>query len=1339
MIRVGRRVRQISGAEDEFNGRPAETVEKFRNAAAWVLLGEPGSGKSETFKAEAGATGGIHLTIAEFLNADPAPEWQGKTLFLDGLDEVRGGAGAESMLISLRRQLQRLSNPPFRVACRAADWFGSTDRDDLRGASPDGRLPILQFEPLAEDDVLDILRENHGVDDPRRFIEEARRHAIAPLLSNPKTLELIVDAIQGEHWPTTRDEVMQLACEKLATESSKRHRNAQRSGAFSHDRLLDAAGHLCAVLLLSDKTGVALDAERADKRYPTIEECAPPDLEAARHSVGTRLFRPEGEERVAPNHRSIAEYLASRWLAARIDRDQLPLGRILNLLLGRDGRTVAGLRGLYAWLALHSLMARARLLEADPLTAVIYGDVKPMPAPDKRLILQGLRREAERHAAFRWDARSSHRFGGLFSPELTDEFIAALTTAGRADSDQVFADCILDILDESDPLPRLEPVLKGVIEDASWWRAVRDDALKVWLKLATTEAAIALLHSITDGRLSDPDDELSGQLLRHLYPKAMSAEALLRHLRIPKTQNLVGRFVWFWEYDLPQKAPNRDVPVLLDALAADVDIPWPSDETFHFKRMLGKLLTRGLALQGDNVSDDRLFAWLGTGANEDGSLHRGDDGREIARWIEDRPERYKGLLALCYRKCEGHKEPGYCVHVEKARLHESVPPDDLGRWHLDQASATSGETLTRLHLDEAIAALSYQRSHRGLSLELIEQWAAEHPEHQEWLRSRLVWEIPEWRTAQASRKQIRRQQLQDRRRETAIRLSDHLPAISSGTANPALLHQLAAVWMGMYVDTSGNSPVERFDQYCENGPDFLAAAEAGFIRCPERPDLPSVEEIVDLAIKRHEHYVRLPCLVGMELCWRKGPHAVQTLSDDVLRRMVAFRLTYSADNTPEWFLWLVANRPALVADVLVEYAAPTLRKLEHVDSLYQLAHDPRYKDVAEIAVPALLDRFPTRVQAARLGYLEYLLKAALRYRMPALAGLLVKKTASPGLDVPQKVYWLAAGMLHDPERYEAALWRYVGKSWMRANHVSGFLSSPADGNNEEYRLSAAGLAKLVDLLAPHAELDWPRGGGTVTDPMRRGDHVRALVRRLGSMATDEAILELDRLLDQPSLRKLKFALEDARHQARLRQRESEFLFLPLADVAQVLANRAPASVPDLAALLLDHLDDIALEIRRENDDGIRAFWNVKGKQPLEQRDEENCRDALLTRLRPRLKPFDIDCQPEGDYANDKRADIRVSCGNRIELPIELKRDSNDSLWTALRSQLIGQYANAPKAAGHGVYLVLWFGGKNMPRPTDGGKRPRSPEELRSRLEATLAPEERTSVFVRLLDVSWPTT
>jgi hypothetical protein len=221
------------------------------------------------------------------------------------------------------------------------------------------------------------------------------------------------------------------------------------------------------------------------------------------------------------------------------------------------------------------------------------------------------------------------------------------------------------------------------------------------------------------------------------------------------------------------------------------------------------------------------------------------------------------------------------------------------------------------------------------------------------------------------------------------------------------------------------------------------------------------------------------------------------------------------------------------------------------------------------------------------------------------------------------------------------------------------------------------------------------------------------------------------------LGKLKHSLENARHQLKLKQREGAFRFPPLASVARILANREPANSADLAALTVDYLDQITDQIRNDNDDGFRAFWNIENKRPTGKREENLCRDALLTRLRLYLTPLGVDCQPEGDYANDKRADLRLSYRNEFELPIEIKRDDNRELWTALRSQLMGQYTSSPKASDYGIYLALWFGRSDLPPARDGGKKPTSPENLQARLEAQLDPEERKRVFVRVLDVSWP--
>jgi hypothetical protein len=214
---------------------------------------------------------------------------------------------------------------------------------------------------------------------------------------------------------------------------------------------------------------------------------------------------------------------------------------------------------------------------------------------------------------------------------------------------------------------------------------------------------------------------------------------------------------------------------------------------------------------------------------------------------------------------------------------------------------------------------------------------------------------------------------------------------------------------------------------------------------------------------------------------------------------------------------------------------------------------------------------------------------------------------------------------------------------------------------------------------------------------------------------------------------LKFQLQDALYQLKLAQRERAFAFLSPTQVAQILANQAPISSADLAALALDYLDGIAQKIRYENDDYFRHFWTADKKH----QDENTCRDLLLTRLREAFKTLKVDCQPEADYVNDKRADIRLSYQNQFEVPIEVKGEWHPQLWKAAQSQLVQQYSIAPNANGYGIYLVLWFGGKSMPNANDGGKKPTSPEELKTRLEAQLNREERERIFIRVLDVTYP--
>ncbi len=117
--------------------------------------------------------------------------------------------------------------------------------------------------------------------------------------------------------------------------------------------------------------------------------------------------------------------------------------------------------------------------------------------------------------------------------------------------------------------------------------------------------------------------------------------------------------------------------------------------------------------------------------------------------------------------------------------------------------------------------------------------------------------------------------------------------------------------------------------------------------------------------------------------------------------------------------------------------------------------------------------------------------------------------------------------------------------------------------------------------------------------------------------------------------------------------------------------------------------------------------------------------------------MDIDAQPEGRYADDKRSDIRVSFG-KFNVPVEIKKSCHRDLWSAIRRQLIAKYTRDPGAHGYGIYLVFWFGNTEHCRPTPGEKSPpKSGAQLEERLRDTLSDEEKRKISICVIDVAKP--
>jgi hypothetical protein len=91
--------------------------------------------------------------------------------------------------------LDELGCPRFRLSCRAADWYGSSDAARLAEVTPNRALAVLEIEPLSQEDIAAIVSSRDM--DSGRFMAEARTRGVYEVLQNPQTLLMMMDVCLG--------------------------------------------------------------------------------------------------------------------------------------------------------------------------------------------------------------------------------------------------------------------------------------------------------------------------------------------------------------------------------------------------------------------------------------------------------------------------------------------------------------------------------------------------------------------------------------------------------------------------------------------------------------------------------------------------------------------------------------------------------------------------------------------------------------------------------------------------------------------------------------------------------------------------------------------------------------------------------------------------------------------------------------------------------------------------------------------------------------------------------------------------------------------------------------
>jgi hypothetical protein len=1343
---------------------PSETrpLAEWRDLDAYVLLAEPGAGKSEAFKQEVAAdeTGSRYFTAQDFVTLVPRPDWFHKTLFIDGLDEMRAGSGSHDALDDIRRRLDELGRPRFRLSCREADWFGAVDVQRLHAVAPQGEIEVLQLEPLELEDIKALLRQwPSQVPDVDRFMHEAEQQQLMPLLGNPLLLELIVEAVRGGKLPDGRSETYKLACEKLGFERNPSHRLARRAKPVNVNSLLDDAGLLCAVLLLAGSEGFTDSANGgAGREIPIDVLPAELSVQDAGAVFASRVFTTDGGIRL-PRHRTIAEYLAARAIAKRIALDELPISRVLALM-SVDGGIVEPLRGLNAWLAVHCLSERRLLIDLDPLGVVSYGDVRSFLAREKRQVLDGLHREAQRFQWFRNGNWESHPFGALGTQDMVSTFEKLLAKPDRTPAHQSLLECVLDAIKHGDDMPELAGDLEAVVRDPSFRDGIRQLAIGAWLRQATNERskAVGWLREIRAGRIEDRINNLAGQLLRGLYPDHIGPVEALEFLHPSKVPGLSGDRL-FWIADFLERTPASSLPSVADGLLARFKT-WDSIRSAHeLHHFIGELLFRVLESAGETEPVDRVYRWLGVGLDEHDSVFLGEAGsRKVRDWLTRHPQTQKDLFSYAISKMPADA-PAAAMNLYRAeqRLYGADRPRDWCRWLLEQAAKTDIEMVARDCLVQAALAAINSSPRYDISIEEVERWLGQHRRRwpigdddealDPWLKD--VWWLPLSHWQGVERRRTLDQEGESRAAQASRRaeLVANLADINNGTAAPGLMHQIALAYQNRFTDISGETPEARVQDFLVGSAEEAGAAIDGVKRTLQRADLPSVDDILHLDLEQRYHWIRPVCLLAAELNQRDDPTAALQWSDPLARQMVAFRLTDGTGNAPAWYAQLAEQRPQIVAEVMEPYVRSRIRKHadHHITGLFELAREDAYRQVSRLVLPGLLRGFPHRANDAQRFVLNRsLLPAASRHlERTAFREIVDSRLALKSLDAGQRIAWFVASLQFDADRRSRELVDFIGRSQSRATDLGHALENQSDRGGEWSQLPVEVLARLIEMLGPHAAPEFRPGVGTVTDADRRRDLVRPFIQQLAGSPDSLAGEELKRLRALPVLKHWSIAFDAAQHEHVRVARTARFAHATAEEVAHTLANQSPANALDLAALVIDQLRMIERKLRGDETDDLYLFrCDDKATPKL----ENECRNVLLGKLREPLLKHQVQLEKEASAAHDKRADLRPTAtvrGQRVVVPVEVKKDDYKgdrekrwSLWTAWREQLDKLYVIDPAAQRVGIYLVLWFGVKPLRTP-EPRVLPSDAKDLQRLLIERIPIEDRSRLQVVVLDLSLP--
>lgn len=1320
-----RTVRKIASSE---NVPDCTLFKDYLTIPNIILLGDPGMGKTFTFEKAAVYEGAEYFTVRSFLRKR-GRNCQDKTIYLDALDEFRSRGEDGKLIDKLVDVINECGCNRIRLSCRAADWLGGTDLVALKDAFIEDQFAVVSLEPLSKKEILWILEEKQFLH-ADAFILEAEKRNVNKLLSNPQTLLMLVEVVTQGDWPKNKKELYEKCTNLLLKESNQEHGRLS-IGKFQPDELISMAGMICAILLISNIQSLSLLQAASEDDSPSYRRIDAAQSDKILACLTRRVFTHIDTESVSYIHRTIAEFLGAKWLAEEVEKNGLPIKRLLSLI-GYEDHPASELKGLYAWLVTLLPLDYSYLIDNDPYGVLMYGDAASLAPSGRKKIMESLFLLQKRDPWFRANNWSDNPLAALSGKDMIPIFKQILSSP---ESGFHLRDIVLGALREGDIIPELTSELVYILSDSSAVLKEREDVVSVLLK--TSEGTNSVSNIFKNNLIKEKNSSsLRLFILEKAYTKCKFTPNDVANALYDMLSDSIDHGLGV-AWKLAEKIPESELPLILD-LFFEKDFVDKSDDGMRNHNSVSSVIEDMIHLglsNNKNIPPCKVWHWL-LSRNKN-RYYSYSKAKHVHEWLGNNRKFVFSLFNCALEDIESYESEIYFYNEFQDSTFHILSADDLISYILCLIPSIYLEkSKSQSLILNLLVFLIFYRSKTESAILFLDELLRKvdlDAELEEIIAGCNYCRIDDWRGKDYRRALRVKEEKNEQLRKLVEEVNQNLDLISQGTSRAYVgffAYIYESDWEGIVV---GKSFDERVTQIVNN--DNLPKITQSFIKALFNINLPIFDEIIKNILANSYPFWWRGIIIGMN----EYVKMFGLLPDLSLSRLQSiFAITTCSPGSlvdkSIWYCEILEKYPDMVYSTYKIIAYELLNQnTEHnliIDLLTKNDFFLRKRDfLLDLLVdfPKINDRYLQSIFISLIKDQE---------RPENLISLSSNFITSSETDEGNYILWVLLRFSFEIDGAKNTLSSLVRKNKKNIWVVISFLKM---ANLSLSIKQIHDLIVTVSLQAPNADMPMNSGGWCGDQhPWDAADFVRSQINKLAANPTVEAASYLNKLLKLSQMESYSSFLKHAIAQQHIMRISANYKQPSFSQTIKTLKNTYPANIADLHSLTIDHLQNLKKEILDGNTDKYKAFWRYDSYGRTESPGiEEICRDRLIDFLSPKV-PKGLHVEPEGHMADDKRADIIILADGNMKLPLELKRDMHTDVWNACMTQLDRLYTRDPDASGYGIYVVFWFGDKrttSLATPPDGISKPNSASEMELQLRQLIPDAKRHYLDVVVIDVT----